>query len=294
MIKVGFDAGHYLNTPGKRTPDGEREWNFNNTVAKAFANELALYDGVASKRFDDPTGKTDVSLQKRTDGANDWNADYYISFHHNALAGKWGNHGGVETYYSKGSTKGLALAKALHPAVVKAYGLKDRGLKDNNLHITRETKMPANLIEGGFMDSTIDIKKLRDNAVLENAGKLIAQAFAKYVGLKKTAANTQPQPTATLAETIKVQKGDTLYAIAKAHNMSVDDLKKLNGLTSDTIYVGKVLKLKAVGTNHIVKKGDTLYAIAKKYGTTIEKLQELNKMGKSTLLTVGKVLIVSK
>ena len=45
--------------------------------------------------------------------------------------------------------------------------------------------MPAILIEGGFMDSTIDIKKLRDDRVLENAGKMIAQSFANFVGLKR-------------------------------------------------------------------------------------------------------------
>lgn len=36
MVKIGFDAGHGINTPGKRTPDGEREWSFNNQVAIAF------------------------------------------------------------------------------------------------------------------------------------------------------------------------------------------------------------------------------------------------------------------
>ncbi|MER2006297.1 MAG: N-acetylmuramoyl-L-alanine amidase [Psychrobacillus sp.] len=185
LIKIGYDAGHGYNTLGKRTPDGEREWYFNDKVARAFANELAFYEGVASKRFDDPTGKTDVSLNARTNGANAWNADYYISFHHNANAGKWAYHTGIETFYSEGSTKGLALAKAIHPAMVDAYGLEDRGLKTNNLHITRETKMPAILVEGGFMDSYIDIKKLRDHTVLENAGKSVARAFAKFAGLKR-------------------------------------------------------------------------------------------------------------
>jgi len=188
MIKVGFDAGHGLNTPGKRTPDDEREWSFNNKVARAFANELALYEGVASKRFDDPTGKTDVPLKTRTDGANNWGAHYYISFHHNAQDNNWGSiETGVETYvYPNAQAKSYALAKAIHPAVVKSYGIKNRGIKEGNLHIVRETTMPAILIEGGFMDSLIDIKKLRDDKVLETAGKLIAQAFAKFAGLKKT------------------------------------------------------------------------------------------------------------
>ncbi len=187
MIKVGYDAGHGLNTPGKRTPDGEREWTFNNKVAKAFAKELALYRGVTSKRFDDPTGKRDVPLEERTDGANRWGADYYISFHHNANTANWGNWTGIETfvYLNNRSTESGKLAEAIHPAVVKAYGLRDRGIKEANLHIVRETNMPSILIEGGFMDSTIDIKKLRDDRVLTNAGKLIAQAFARYVGLER-------------------------------------------------------------------------------------------------------------
>ncbi|MEL3961479.1 N-acetylmuramoyl-L-alanine amidase [Lysinibacillus endophyticus] len=187
MVKIGFDAGHGINTPGKRTPDGEREWSFNNQVAIAFQKELSQYGGVELRRFDDPTGQRDVPLLERTNGANRWGADYYISFHHNALAGQWGNHTGVETFvYTSPKPGSLALANAIHPAVVLAYGLRDRGIKRANLHIVRETTMPAILIEGGFMDSTIDIKKLRDNQVLANAGTQIAQALAKYLGLKKT------------------------------------------------------------------------------------------------------------
>ncbi|WP_052126060.1 N-acetylmuramoyl-L-alanine amidase [Ureibacillus massiliensis] len=187
MVKIGYDAGHGINTPGKRTPDDEREWTFNDQVARAFAKELELYDDVTLKRFDDPTGEEDVPLDARTDGANSWGADYYISFHHNALSGNgWGTHTGVETYvYTDPGSESLKLAEAIHPAVVKAYGLSDRGIKRANLHIVRETLMPAILIEGGFMDSSIDIKKLRDRNVLENAGKLIAQALGKFLRLSR-------------------------------------------------------------------------------------------------------------
>lgn len=195
MVKVGWDAGHggfkdaekkIYATPGKRTPDGEPEWIFNDIVGRAFASELAQYEDVATRRFDDPTGKTDVPLKARTDGANGWGADYYISFHHNANTGNWGMWTGVETYiYTAASKASVVLAQAIHPAVVSAYGLRNRGIKRGNFHILRETKMPALLIEGGFMDSRIDINKLRDRTVLENAGRMIAQALAKQIGLKK-------------------------------------------------------------------------------------------------------------
>lgn len=253
MYKIAVCAGHGFNTPGKRTPDGEREWSFNDKVVKAFINTMNQYANVTVKRFDDPTGKTDVPLATRTNGANGWGANIYISFHHNANTAKWGNWGGVETFYNPGSTNGQKLAKAVHPSLVKAYGLKDRGVKTGNLHIVRETKMPAILIEGGFMDSITDIKKLRDDSVLANVGSSIAHAVASYAGLKKsgtstpvqntTPKNTTPAPTTNTTK-YTVIKGDTLYSISKKFNATVDTIKSLNGLTSNTIKIGQVLIVK--------------------------------------------------
>ena len=195
--KISYCAGHGYNTLGKRNPAGEREWTFNNKVVLAFEEEIKKYENVQLLRTDDSTGKADVTLAIRTDVANKWKADIYISFHHNAFQGKWGTHTGTETFYSRGSVEGQKLAKLVQAAAVKAYGLRDRGLKTNNLHITREAHMPAVLVEGGFMDSTIDIKKLRDDKVLENAGKYIAQEVAEYGKLiKKVNKKSKDKPSA--------------------------------------------------------------------------------------------------
>jgi N-acetylmuramoyl-L-alanine amidase len=196
VYKIAVDAGHGYYTSGKRTPDGEREWSFNDKVVRAFIAEMSKYEDVEIRRYDDPTGKTDVPLSKRTGQANTWGADVYLSFHHNANTGKWGSWTGVQTHVYKtrpaGSTR---LAKLVQPAIVKAYGLQDRGIIYNNLHITRETHMDSVLIEGGFMDSTIDIKKLRNDSVLKNAGIGIAQAVATFGGLKRKATVSVPQPS---------------------------------------------------------------------------------------------------
>lgn len=186
-MKVAYCAGHGGNnsTPGKRTPDGEYEWNFNNKVALAFEEAMKQYKNVELLRTDDRTGKTDVPLKTRTDKANAWKADVYISFHHNANTSVWGTWTGVETFYHAGSASGKKLADYIHPKLVQAYGLRDRGIKTNSLHITSKTNMPAALVEGGFMDSTSDIKKLRDDSVLRNAGYFIAEGIAAYAGLKK-------------------------------------------------------------------------------------------------------------
>lgn len=188
MFKVAVCAGHagFGVTAGKRSPNGEYEWDFNNKVVLAFIEEMNKYENVEVRRFDDPTGKTDVPLKTRTDLANAWGADIYISFHHNASKNVWGDWTGVETYTYLGSNpKSEKLAKLVHPHVVKAYGLKDRGIKKGDYHIVRETKMPSVLIEGGFMDSLIDIKKLRDNNVLKDAGIGVAVGVAEYASLTK-------------------------------------------------------------------------------------------------------------
>ena len=201
-LLLGGDAGHGYNTPGKRTPDGEREWSFNDTVIKAFIKEINTYQNVKFKRYDDPTGKTDVSLATRTNSANKDKVAYYFSFHHNANTGKWGTWTGSETHvYEKlsDSSETVKVARLLNAAQVSGMGLRDRGIKKTNLHITRETNMPAFLFEGGFMDSTIDIKKMRDKATLEKTGKAIAVAFAKYKGLKKKATSSAPKQEAPKA-----------------------------------------------------------------------------------------------
>lgn len=194
MVKFAIAAGHGMNTPGKRSPAGEREWSFNNKVVTAAIKRLKEYEGVEIIRLDDPTGKTDISLSARTNKANKAGADYLIDYHHNANTGKWGSWTGTETYIYPGSKTGQALAKAVHPSIVKSMGLRDRGIKSANFHMLRESRMPAILIEGGFMDSTIDIKKMRDDKVLERTGQALADALASYCKLKKKPI-PKPKPT---------------------------------------------------------------------------------------------------
>lgn len=59
----------------------------------------------------------------------------------------------------------------------------------------------------------------------------------------------KPKVTTAVAETPiqgghRVEKGDTLYSISKKHNLSVEDLMRLNGLTDNAISIGQVLKVK--------------------------------------------------
>lgn len=89
-----------------------------------------------------------------------------------------------------------------------------------------------------------------------------------------------------------VQSGDTLWKIAQRYNISVDTLKSYNGLTSNIIIVGQVLKVPVSDNIYVVKAGDTLWSIANRYGTTVSELKRINGLT-SDFLAVGKILKLS-
>ena len=98
--------------------------------------------------------------------------------------------------------------------------------------------------------------------------------------------------------TYTVQKGDTLYGIARAFNTSVQALKELNNLKSDVLTIGQVLRIASDNDNepgecivYIVKKGDSLYAIAQKYNTTVDELKRYNNLT-SNLLNIGDRIVI--
>ncbi|PFN80561.1 peptidoglycan endopeptidase [Bacillus sp. AFS076308] len=105
-----------------------------------------------------------------------------------------------------------------------------------------------------------------------------------------------------LAASYKVQKGDTLSEIAQKNHTSVEDIKKLNSLKSDVIYVNQTLQISSTGptasvqavkqTTYTVVKGDALIKIANRFNVTVGEIQQWNNL-KNTVIYVGQVLKVS-
>src|SRR5690606_36203610 len=186
MVKIFIDPGHGGNDPGA-VANGLREKDLTLKISKYMRDYLlANYSGV-SVRMSRENDKT-VSLSARTNDANKWGANAFISIHINAGGGT-----GFESYVYPGVGKATRdLQNAVHGEVMKTFsGFRDRSKKQANFHVLRETKMSAVLTENGFIDTKKDADFLKNEANLRKIGEAHALGVAKYFGLKKKA---QPKP----------------------------------------------------------------------------------------------------
>lgn len=146
----------------------------------------------------------------------------------------------------------------------------------------------------------VDIADVKDWNELESDKIMVGQKLKIYSDKKVTSSSKK-------SKSYTVKEGDNLTKIADANGVSVADIKEWNGLDSDVIVEGQVLKLystkettkkdkketKSKTTYHTVKKGETLGKIADKYDCTIADLKKWNKI-KGDTIEIGQKLVVKK
>ena len=145
------------------------------------------------------------------------------------------------------------------------------------------------IIEYGFIDGTKKELDFLNNNYKELAEAVI-QAILNYKGIPYT------KPIEEKKETYTVKKGDNLYNIAKENNTTVSEIKELNNLINNNLYIGQILKLpteKQPEENKIytVKPGDTLYRIATQNNTTVDIIKILNNL-KDDTLSIGQQILI--
>lgn len=215
--KIGLDAGHGLNTPGKRTPDGIREWTLNDKVRDKVVSYLKDYD-VTIVHTDNNEGNTDESLSSRINCYLNAGVDAFVSIHHNAYTGSWNNATGVEVYTDMNPTaKDNELAQCIYNRLVKNTGLRGRGIKKEAFYVINQNRIPAVLVEGGFMDGTSDYKLITSDKGQDAYARAVADGLIEFLKLqKKTNTGSKPSIPSNSSDVkkgsvVSIKKGATYY-----------------------------------------------------------------------------------
>lgn len=178
MSRLCFDYGHGGEDLGA-TYNGRKESDDILSLGKEVAAEVRRHGVVVDEtRTSDAT----VSLNDRSNFENGNAYDYFISFHRNAYEPEKAK--GVETYtYLNPGVKSQSLAQRIQTSLV-AVGFTDRGVKQANYHVLRETKAPAVLIEIGFIDNSEDnnlFDEKRNEIIKALAMVILSQVGVSYV-----------------------------------------------------------------------------------------------------------------
>lgn len=285
--KVAIDSSN-----SSENKNGIVEKNFTFTIAK-YINERLNNIGIENFLVDENnTGLTDeekVNIIK--DKYGNGNNIIVISNRLNK-----GGKNGAEIMYPLRNNSKLAslIASNLEDAgqtVLKYYQLRNNSdtSKDDDYLIRNTANNLTIVIDYGYIDNTSDANFLKNN--YEKLAEAVVKSIANYAGVSYSPANMEGYYI--------VKKGDSLWSIASKNNTTVDNIKKLNNLSSNNLSIGQVLKLSYDAEKedikesniYTVKKGDSLWLIANKYGTTVDELKNANDL-KSNTLSIGQTLII--
>ena len=216
-----------------------------------------------------------------------------ISNHINAGGGE-----GAEVIYALRNSDKLAssILNELEKSgqVVRKYyqrRLPSDSSKDYYYIIRNTPNNETLIVEYGFLDNEADAKRLKSN--YKKYAEAVVRAVTLYGGYKYVPVSG--------SNYYVVKKGDSLWSIARANGLTVDELKSLNNLSSNVLHVGDTLLISSADSTgddgndnyYVVKSGDTLWSIARKYNLSVNELKALNNLS-SNVLSVGQRLIVGK
>jgi len=215
------------------------------------------------------------------------------------------------------------IATAIHQNIGRFARMHKKHVEQAGFVVLKSPDIPSILVETGFITNPEEARKLKSKKYQRRMAKAIfdgikAHFYRKppansWVAWKKRGGkdlpavavprNTSPPATVTQSgSTYKVVRGDSLSRIASRHGMTLAQLKSLNGLRSNTVRIGQVLKVKgrtATSSSstrtarYKVVRGDSLSRIASRHGMTIAQLKSLNGL-RSNTVKVGQVLKVKK
>ena len=173
--RIIIDPGHGGDDPGTIGIGGFREKDVVLPISLDVA-EILRKQGVEVIM----TRDTDrfISLEGRTDMANDLRADLFVSIHANAINLSRPDVNGLETYYYQ---SGRRLAEVIHWSILNGVNIGDRGIRRARFFVLRHSTMPAVLVEVGFLTGEVDSSRLKDPNHRRQMAESIARGVIEYI-----------------------------------------------------------------------------------------------------------------
>ena len=260
------------------------EKNFNLDISKIIYNKLK---DLGIDTFLVRNNDTTISLQERLNIINNLikpnEKNILIS-----TGVSTGGQSGAEIIYSLKNDDALANSitneiELLGYDVLKYYQLRNTINTNEDFYpIIREVNnIESIIVDLGYIDNSYDLNYINNN--IDKLGIAVANGIYNYIKKENI---------------YVVLKDDTLYSIARKFNTSVDKIKELNNLTSNTLNVGQTLIIPkkqdliiapSEYITYVVKSGDTLYKIANNFNTTPSAIMNINNLT-STNLSLNQVL----
>ena len=293
--KVVIDPGHGGEDPGA-SANGIVEKDYTLMISEYMANRLSEL-GIENALTRDSDVTLDSTTRPKTAQSlfGTGSDVILVSNHINAGGGD-----GAEIIYALRNSDTLS-SKIANEFIKSGQNVRkyyQRRLPSNSskdyYYMLRETPNNESIIvEYGFLDSTgDDVNQIKNN--WKTLAEAVVRALADYIGVTYI----PPEGMGEVSDNIYiVKKGDTLYGIANKYGVSVEELKRLNNLGSNSLSIGQVLQIPNVDVTqgneniYVVKEGDTLYSIASNYGMSVDELKSLNNLG-SNILSIGQQLVV--
>ncbi|MBE9169790.1 N-acetylmuramoyl-L-alanine amidase [Pleurocapsales cyanobacterium LEGE 06147] len=172
---VVLDAGHGGQDPGTVGIGGLREKDIVLPITLDVADILKK-QGIEVKLTRD--SDYFISLQGRTDMANQINADLFISIHANAINLSRPDVNGLETYYYQ---TGRRLAEVIHWNILNSVNIRDRGIRRARFYVLRHSSMPSVLVEVGFVTGVEDAPRLKNPTHRRQLAEAIARGIVQYI-----------------------------------------------------------------------------------------------------------------
>jgi len=133
-------------------------------------------------------GDTYPTLDERCELANRNKADFFISIHINSPGRGRASPSGTQTYWRMNKPMSKLLAECVHRELLSATGMPNQGYKsdrvlyEGGLKVLRDTKMPAILVECGFLTHPKDRTKMQQKSYRQSAAGAIVKGLKVYLG----------------------------------------------------------------------------------------------------------------